>query len=106
MGDSSFDSLLLSDLLTFHHPILHPQSHSWAGKATSGLPQAGSFAFRGCQTRARLMDERSSQDNAPPVQNHGLVVVGMKRQGFALSLHKMHDDGWRASVDGELPPVI
>ena len=27
----------------------------------------------------------------------GLVVVGMERHGYALSLHKMHDDGWRAS---------
>jgi hypothetical protein len=27
----------------------------------------------------------------------GLVVVGMERQGFALSLHKMHGGGWRAS---------
>ena len=27
----------------------------------------------------------------------GQVVVGMERQGFALSLHKMHGDGWRAS---------
>ena len=27
----------------------------------------------------------------------GLIVVGMERRGFALSLHKIHADGWRAS---------
>jgi hypothetical protein len=31
----------------------------------------------------------------------GLVVVGMERHGFALSLHKMHGDGWRASFYGD-----
>jgi len=27
----------------------------------------------------------------------GHVVVGMERQGFAVSLGKIHGDGWRAS---------
>jgi hypothetical protein len=34
----------------------------------------------------------------------GLILVGMERQGFALSLAKIHGNGWRASFYAD--PVL